>query len=218
MVYRLTEKPIFPDPRYARSDGLLAVGGSLSVPWLLHAYRSGIFPWTVNPISWWSPNPRAIFNLEAIHIPRSLDRVLRKAEYRVSVNEAFEEVITACSQVPRRGQDTWIMPEFIQAYVALHRAGYAKSVEVWSEQELVGGVYGVAIGRFFAGESMFHRRPDTSKVALVHLFKQLRLRGFLLFDTQMLTPVTRMLGAFEIDREAYLARLAEAVNHGNSFG
>jgi leucyl/phenylalanyl-tRNA--protein transferase len=89
---------------------------------------------------------------------------------------------------------------------------------VWSEQELVGGVYGVAIGRFFAGESMFHRRPDTSKVALVHLFKQLRLRGFLLFDTQMLTPVTRMLGAFEIDREAYLARLAEAVNHGNSFG
>jgi leucyl/phenylalanyl-tRNA---protein transferase len=218
MVYRLTEKPIFPDPRYARSDGLLAVGGSLRVPWLLHAYRSGIFPWTVNPISWWSPNPRAIFNLEAIHIPRSLDRVLRKAEYRVSVNEAFEEVITACSLVPRRGQETWIMPEFIQAYVALHRAGYAKSVEVWSQQELVGGVYGVAIGRFFAGESMFHRRPDTSKVALVHLFKQLRLRGFLLFDTQMLTPVTRMLGAFEIDREAYLARLAEAVNHGNSFG
>lgn len=211
MVALLDHRVWFPDPRRARADGLVAVGGDLSVERLLLAYRTGVFPWSADPITWWSPDPRAIFDLEAIHVSRSLSRSLRKGGFEITFNRAFQDVMEGCSQAPRREGSTWISPEFIAAYTALHRAGHAHSLEVWRGGDLVGGIYGVAIGGFFAGESMFHRHTDASKVALVRLAERLRERGFRLFDTQMVTPVTESLGAFNVRRTQYLTRLAEAV-------
>lgn len=210
MVTLLDHRLWFPDPRRARSDGLVAIGGDLSVERLLLAYRSGVFPWSAEPITWWSPEPRAVFDLEAIHVSRSLARSLRKGGFEISFNRDFPAVIAACAAAPRREGGTWISPAFIAAYGALHRAGHAHSVEVWRNGELVGGIYGVAAGGLFAGESMFHRVTDASKVALVHLAARLRERGFRLFDTQMVTPVTESLGAKTIPRGLYLLRLKEA--------
>ncbi len=211
MVALLDDGLWFPDPRRARPDGLVAVGGDLSVDRLLLAYRCGIFPWSAEPITWWSPNPRAIFELEHIHISRSLERTLRKGAFRVTYNEAFQAVLMGCAAAPRREGQTWISPEFVAAYTRLHRAGHAHSIEVWLEGELVGGLYGVAVGGLFAGESMFHRVTDASKVALVHCARRLVERRFELFDTQMVTSVTSSLGAFELPRADYLARLASSV-------
>lgn len=209
----------FPDARDAVKrgphTGLVAVGGDLSVPRLLLAYRSGLFPWTEDPVTWWSPDPRGIIELDAFHVSRSLARTLRKGAFEVTLDRAFREVITACAKTRRPGG--WISREFIAAYTALHEAGHAHSVECWRAGELVGGVYGVAAGGLFAGESMFHRADDASKVALFHLVGRLRERGFTLFDTQMVTPVTRQLGATEISRAAYLRRLAEAVTRDARF-
>lgn len=185
---------------------MVAVGGDLSVPRLLLAYRSGLFPWTADPVTWWSPDPRGIFELDGFHVSRSLARTLRKGGFEVTFDRAFREVITACAKTRRPGG--WISKEFIAAYTALHEAGHAHSVECWRAGELVGGVYGVAVGGLFAGESMFHRADDASKVALFHLVGRLRERGFMLFDTQMVTPVTRQLGATEVSRSKYLRRLA----------
>ena len=189
--------------------GLVAVGGDLSVPRLLLAYRSGLFPWTAAPATWWSPDPRGIFELDQFHVSRSLARTVRKAGFEITFDRAFREVITACAKTRRPGG--WITPQFISAYTELHEAGHAHSVECWQAGKLVGGVYGVATGGLFAGESMFHRASDASKVALFHLVGRLRERGFTLFDTQMVTPVTRQLGATEIGRAEYLRRLAAAV-------
>ena len=190
--------------------GLVAFGGDLSVPRLLLAYRSGLFPWTADPVTWWSPDPRGIIELDQFHVSRSLARTLRKGVFEVSFDRAFRDVITACAKTRRPGG--WISAEFINGYTALHEAGHAHSVECWRANKLVGGVYGVAVGGLFAGESMFHRADDASKVALFHLVTRLRERGFKLFDTQMVTPVTRQLGATEISRDAYLMRLAAAVS------
>jgi leucyl/phenylalanyl-tRNA--protein transferase len=215
----LDDRLRFPDPNDAVKRGphagLVAVGGGLSVPRLLLAYRSGLFPWTADPATWWSPDPRGIFELDGFHIPRSLARTLRKGAFEITFNRAFRGVITACAETRRPGG--WISPEFITAYIALHEAGHAHSVECWRAGELVGGVYGVAVGGLFAGESMFHRADDASKVALCHLVNRLRERGFTLFDTQMVTPVTRQLGATEISRAAYLRRLAAAVQVAAAF-
>ncbi len=215
---QLTERLWFPDPRRALSgahNGLLAFDGDLSVERLLLAYRSGIFPWTVNPVTWWSPDPRGIFELGEFHVSRSLARTLRRAPFEVTRDRDFRGVITACATQPRRG--SWISAEFIDAYTRLHEAGHAHSVECWQNGMLVGGVYGVSVGGLFAGESMFHQATDASKVALHHLVEHLRERGFLLFDTQMVTPVTLALGAKEISREDYLLRLAEAVRQSSKF-
>jgi leucyl/phenylalanyl-tRNA--protein transferase len=201
----------FPDPRLAARDGLVAVGGDLSVLRLLLAYRTGIFPWTADPITWWSPDPRAIFELERFHVPRSLARVLQKATFQITIDRAFRRVMEGCAAPAPGRRETWITPEFIEAYTRLHEHGHAHSLECWRQSELVGGIYGVAIGGFFAGDSMFHRASNASKVALVHLVQHLRARGFVLFDIQMLTPVTRQLGGTTIPREDYLARLAKAV-------
>ena len=219
MIPRLDERLGFPDPRLARRDGLVAVGGDFSVERLLLGYRTGVFPWTVTPVTWWSPDPRAVFELggSGLHIPRSLGRALRKGGFDVTFDRDFPAVIRACAEVPRDDGATWITPEFIAAYTALHQAGHAHSVEVWRGGELAGGVYGVAIGGFFAGESMFHRVSDASKIALVHLADRLRGQGFALFDTQMVTPATQQLGATEISRAAYLKRLAVAVSAPVSF-
>ena len=215
----LDQRLWFPDPRDAVKRGphagLVAVGGDLSVPRLLLAYRSGLFPWTANPVTWWSPEPRGVFELDRFHIGRTLARVLRQGRFEVTFDRAFREVITACATVRRPGG--WISPEFIAAYTALHEAGHAHSVECWLGGKLVGGVYGVSVGGLFAGESMFHRADDASKVALAHLVGRLRERGFGLFDTQMVTPATRQLGAVEIPRAAYLCRLAEAVTRDVRF-
>lgn len=201
----------FPDPRLADAEGLVAIGGDFSPQRLLLAYRSGIFPWTDNPITWWSPDPRAIFEFDRVHIPRSLRRLLRKNPFTITLDRAFRQVMEGCAQPAPGREESWVTPAFIMAYTRLHELGHAHSVEVWQNGELVGGVYGVAIGGFFAGESMFHRVRDASKVALIHLLQHLRERGFVLFDTQMATPVTRLLGAVEIPREEYLRRLADAL-------
>ena len=201
-----------PDPSQAREDGLVAVGGDLSVERLLEAYQSGLFPWSANPITWWSPDPRGVLPVGAVHVSRSLARTLRQAPYTVTFDQNFSAVIRACAEVPRSGaSSTWISPQLLEAYEQLAQAGHAHSVECWQEGLLVGGVYGVSVGGFFAGESMFHRADDASKVALVHLDRHLASRGFTLLDCQMVTSVTRSLGAMEIPRTDYLDRLARAV-------
>jgi len=206
----------FPDPRQApRSgpdNGLVALGGDLSVARLLLAYRHGIFPWTDEPITWWSPDPRGILELDGLHVPRSLAKAMKKGGFVVTVDRAFRPVIEACAEPTPGRLTTWITPAFIEAYTRLHRAGHAHSLECWQEGRLVGGIYGVAIGGFFAGESMFHRYSNASKVALCHLARHLRARGFTLFDLQTTTPVTAQMGAISIDRDRFLSRLARAVD------
>ncbi|HEY5912018.1 MAG TPA: leucyl/phenylalanyl-tRNA--protein transferase [Verrucomicrobiae bacterium] len=208
----------FPDPRQADEEGLVAIGGDMSVPRLLAAYRSGIFPWTARPVTWWSPDPRAIFELDGFHVSRSLERLLRRGAFEVTKDQAFREVMAGCAAPAPGRASTWITQEFTEAYTALHESGLAHSLEVWQAGRLAGGVYGVAIGGFFAGESMFHRISGASKVALYHLICHLRERGFTLFDIQMLTPVTTQLGGLTIPREQYLRRLGEALREHCSFG
>jgi leucyl/phenylalanyl-tRNA---protein transferase len=162
-----------------------------------------------------SPDPRGVFPLDAFHVSRSFRRTLAQAPFEVTVNRAFRDVMTGCATARRHGN--WISPAFIDAYTRLHEAGHAHSVECWQDGELAGGIYGVAVGGLFAGESMFHRINDASKVALFHLVQHLRERGFVLFDIQMLTPITRQLGAVEISREDYLGRLASAHAPAPSF-
>lgn len=207
----LSRRLWFPSASQADPEGLVAIGGDLALPRLLLAYRSGIFPWTVEPITWWSPDPRAIFELDQFHVSRSLRRVLHQEVFRVTCDEAFRAVMQGCAASAPGRRETWISPEFIEAYTALHKAGHAHSVECWQGEQLAGGIYGVAVGGFFAGESMFHRVSNASKVALYHLIERLRERRFELFDIQMLTPITNQLGAIEISRHDYLKRLASAV-------
>jgi leucyl/phenylalanyl-tRNA--protein transferase len=209
----------FPPIDEARDDGLLAVGGRLDPQWLLDAYRHGIFPWPVGEtLAWWSPDPRAIFELDGFHVSRRLARTCRSGQFQVTCNQNFAGVVAGCATAQHRRFATWITPELRTAYGHLHRLGHAHSVEVWSEGELAGGVYGVAIGGLFAGESMFHVVRDASKVALVWLVEHLRERGYLLFDIQQLTPHTASLGAIEIPRNEYLRRLAQALQARVSFG
>jgi leucyl/phenylalanyl-tRNA--protein transferase len=183
----------------------------MSVERLVEAYRKGIFPWTAGPVTWWSPDPRAVLDLEAIHVPRRLGAEIRRHPYRVSFDEDFDGVIEACAVAPREEDSSWITAEFLDAYKALHRAGYAHSIELWRGEQLAAGIYGVAMGGLFAGESMFHRETNASKIALVLLQRRLRECGFTLFDTQVVTPVTEMLGARWISRAEYLERLREAL-------
>jgi leucyl/phenylalanyl-tRNA---protein transferase len=201
----------FPNPRLADAEGLVAGGGDLSVARLLLAYRSGIFPWTVGPITWWSPDPRAVFELDSFHVSHSLAKVIRKGSFEITFDRAFRQVMQACAEPTLGRRSTWISPEFIEAYTELHRQGHAHSLECWRDKQLVGGIYGVAIGGLFAGESMFRRVSNASKVGLFHLIGHLRRQGFALFDIQMLTPVTKQLGGITIPRGEYLKRLAEAV-------
>jgi len=217
MPILLNKNTAFPDPSLAGPDGLVAIGGDLNVDRLLAAYRKGIFPWTVDPITWWSPDPRAIFELDEFHVSQSLARVIRKGGFEVTIDQSFRAVMEGCAApAPGRG-GAWITEEFIEAYTRLHRQGHAHSVECRLRGELVGGIYGVSIGGLFAGESMFHRVNDASKVALHHLVKHLRRRGFVLFDIQMVTPATKPLGAIEIPRREYLRRLSAAVEMKCSF-
>jgi leucyl/phenylalanyl-tRNA--protein transferase len=203
---------VFPDPTDADDDGLLAMGGNLQVETMLTAYRSGIFPWSVDPITWWSPDPRGIIDWDDFHVSRRVARKMRSGSFHFTVNKNFSEVIHACAEPgPSRG-GVWLDPKLIAAYIRLHQHGHAHSVECWRDDELVGGVYGVAIGGLFAGESMFSRVSDASKMALAFLLDHLQSRGFVLFDTQMVTEHTLSLGAKEIRRSEYLQRLRVAID------
>ena len=210
-LLRLDDRLQFPDPASASHEGLVAIGGDLSAARLLLAYRRGIFPWTVQPITWWSPDPRAIFELDQFHVPHRLAKFMRQAPFEITFDRAFRKVMEACAQVSRGRETTWITPDFVTAYARLHAQGHAHSVECWRGRELVGGIYGVSIGGFFAGESMFHHADNASKVALCHLAEHLRDRGFALFDIQMVTPATRVFRPVEILRSDYLNRLKAAV-------
>jgi leucyl/phenylalanyl-tRNA--protein transferase len=207
---------IYLDPEFADEYGLVAVSGDLRPDPLLAAYRAGVFPWydEGGPVCWWSPDPRAVFELDSFHVPRRLRRTLRSGRFTITINRAFGDVIRGCAE---REEGTWVTADMVKAYETLHRLGYAHSVEAWRGGELAGGIYGVAIGGFFAGESMFYRQPDASKVALAFLVDHLRQRGFLLFDIQMMTDHTARLGGIEIPRADYLERLRQALAVRASF-
>jgi leucyl/phenylalanyl-tRNA--protein transferase len=194
----------FPDPNKADDEGLLAIGGDLSPERLLFAYEHGIFPWYDEglPPMWWSPNPRAVMDAKSVHVSRSLSRVIRAQRFTVTFDVAFREVMLECGR--ERDAGTWILPEMVEAYCALHALGHAHSVEVWRGDMLVGGLYGVQRGALFAAESMFHRERDASKVGLVSAVQRLFEAGIALFDVQFLTPHLASLGAYEIPRSQYL--------------
>jgi leucyl/phenylalanyl-tRNA--protein transferase len=201
----------FPDVALAETEpnGLLAVGGDLSVTRLTNAYRRGIFPWfnRGDPILWWSPDPRTVLFPERLRISRSLRKRLRREQLAVTCDRAFDAVIAACSAPRRDGGGTWLVPEMVAAYRALHRHHLAHSVEVWEDGTLVGGLYGVALGRVFFGESMFSRSDDASKVALVHLCQRLADWGFGLIDCQVMSAHLIRLGAIEMPRASFCALL-----------
>jgi len=222
MSERLPKATSFPPVESALRDpnGLLAMGGDLSVERLLDAYRLGIFPWfnPGEPILWWSPDPRMVLVPQEIRVTRSLAKRIRNGGFELRVDTAFADVMRACA-APRDGAlGTWISPAMVAAYTRLFDAGYAHSVETWHDGVLVGGLYGVAIGRMFYGESMFSRMPDASKAALVHLARQLQQWNFGLIDCQMETPHLASLGARTMPRTVFTARLAELVNLPHRLG
>lgn len=211
-VFRLSEELIFPDPRLASGEGLLAIGGDLSPERLLLAYLIGVFPWygENEPILWWSPDPRCVLFPSEVHVSRRLARTLRQGHFRVTCNQAFDRVVAACAAVRKDlGEETWLIPEMQAAYCQLHQLGLAHSVEAWCDGELAGGLYGVAFGRLFFGESMFHSETDASKVCLASLCRYLAAQDFLLFDCQVPNPHLLRMGARTILREEFLERLRE---------
>lgn len=217
---RLPPSRLFPPPTSTTPEGLLCIGGRLSPEWLLDAYAHGIFPWPMwedEPIAWWSPDPRAIIELDGLHVSRRLQRTLRSGKFRVTRDHDFAGVIRGCATAGDRTGNTWLTPAMINAYRQMHTLGHAHSVEVWQVDRLVGGTYGIAIGGLFAAESMFHTERDASKVALVHLVSHLNARGFQLLDVQQWTDHTGCMGAIEISREDYLRRLALATEISVSF-
>lgn len=221
MIPWLPREPVFPPTSSALTaeegaNGLLAAGGDLSPQRLLAAYQRGIFPWYSpgDPILWWSPNPRMVLIPAQMKISKSLSRTLRNGNYEVRLDSAFAQVIRACSETPREGQrGTWIVPEMQAAYLQLHQLGYAHSVETWIDGKLVGGLYGLALGRAFFGESMFSHVTDASKIALAHLCRYLQERDFEIIDCQMETAHLASLGAHPIPREDFLAQLSVLTQH-----
>jgi leucyl/phenylalanyl-tRNA--protein transferase len=217
---KLSPPQFFPFPTATTPEGLLCVGGRLSPEWLLDAYSHGIFPWPMwddDPIAWWSPDPRAVFELDGLCISRRLQRTIKSGKFRVTLDQDFDGVIQGCATVGDRPNNTWLTPNMISAYCRMHELGHAHSVEVWHDDELAGGTYGIAIGGLFAAESMFHRVRDASKVAVAHLVTHLRERGYELLDIQQWTPHTGRMGAVEISREEYLRRLSQAMQKRVAF-
>jgi len=213
--FLLDDTPFPPVERALRiPNGLLAAGGDLTPARLLDAYRHGIFPWfnEGDPILWWSPDPRMVLFPDEFRISHSLRKTLRNRIYEIRTDTAFEQVMLACA-APRNGQGTWIIDKMVAAYTELHRIGVAHSVESWFGGELVGGLYGIAIGRMFYGESMFSRRSDASKAALAHLAAQLSRWNFGMIDCQMNTPHLATLGAREIPRAEFVRRLQELIHY-----
>lgn len=206
-VYSLDDELIFPHPILREPDGLMAVGGDLSPERLLLAYRWGIFPWyhEGQPILWWWLAPRLMVRPEDVHVSHSVRNFINQKKYKVTFDKEFRAVMQRCSDVPRPGQDgTWIMPEMIDAYSTLHKMGYAHSVEVWEDGNLVGGLYGIALGKIFFGESMFSEKPNASKIGFVHLAQYLSSHGFQWIDCQQDTPHMRTLGAGLVEEDDFL--------------
>ncbi len=213
-VFLLSEKIGFPPPHLSRSDGLLAVGGDLSQARLLLAYRMGIFPWYSHdePIIWWSPDPRLVLYPKEMRVSRRLRRTIRKGRFHLTMDTAFEQVIRACARVRlENGQGTWIVDEMIKAYCKMHESGFAHSVEAWHEGELVGGLYGISLGRSFFGESMFTRVTDASKVAFARFVEHLQGSSFDMIDCQVETNHLMRFGAREIPRKLFLKQLAKSL-------
>lgn len=211
-VFALDDELIFPHPSLREPDGLMAVGGDLSPQRLLLAYRWGIFPWyhEGQPILWWWLAPRLMVRPEDVHVSHSVRNVINKKKFKVTFDGDFTTVMKRCGSVSRAGQEgTWIMPEMIEAYTTLHQLGYAHSVEVWEGDQLVGGLYGIALGRIFFGESMFAESPNASKVGFVFFAKHLASLGFLWIDCQQDTPHMRSLGADLVEEEDFMDILRE---------
>ena len=210
-VFRLRRDHVFPDPRLAHPSGVIAHGGDLHPDRVLLAYANGIFPWYSDdsPLFWYSPDPRFVLPTDQLKLQRSLKKRIRRAEYRITLDTSFADVLRGCATVHRPDQDgTWLTEDLQAAFRDLHRRGYAHSVEAWRGDELVGGLYGIAIGQLFCGESMFATASDASKVAFAHLVRQLERWGTPLVDCQIHTPHLERFGAFEVPRERFLADLA----------
>jgi len=207
MIFRLDKRIIFPNPSLAEEDGLLAVGGDLSTSRLLLAYHNGIFPWFNDdtPILWYSPHERFVLFPNELRVSKSMRQVLKSDRFRVTLDQNFADVIDACSSAGRKGQDgTWITDDMKQAYIRLHKEGHARSVEVWKDEKLVGGLYGVQVGEVFCGESMFSKVSNASKVALISLCNTDKYK---LIDCQVYTEHLESMGARMISREEYLSIL-----------
>ncbi len=210
---------MFPDPRsLPANQSIIWRGDDLSVDRLVAAYRAGIFPWPspMGDIPWYCPDPRGLLMFNRLHFPRSLRAAMKKSQFRYTFNRSFSDVITACAEIPRIGEGgkTWILPEMVAAYRRLHEEGWAHSIECWDGSSLVGGVYGVCVGGIFSGESMFHREPNASKLALFRLIDALERRGLAFMDIQMVTPVTEQIGGGYAPRTAYLDLLERAGKMG----
>ena len=213
-VYQLSDRIVFPPPELSEEDGLLAVGGDLRPERLLQAYRQGIFPWysSEEPVLWWSPDPRLVLYPDELHVSRSLEKILRQGVFTVTLDQNFRDVITECAKICRMGQNgTWITSEMIDAYCTLHEMGFAHSVEVWQDGELAGGLYGVAVGGCFCGESMFARKSNASKVGFVTMVRRMQKRSLRLIDCQVTTRHLVYMGAREIPRRQFLSELADAL-------
>lgn len=209
----------FPHPETSDSQGLLAIGGELTPERILHAYSQGIFPWFDPgcPVLWWSPNPRLILYPDDFKLTHSLKKTLRKS-FNFSIDTAFTEVINACSSSSDRANNTWITKEMIAAYTTLHQMGYAHSFEVWQEDKLVGGLYGISLGKAFFGESMFHTVTDASKIALYYLCRTMKTWDFQFIDCQMPTPHLLRMGAKIMSRKQFLHLLSLALQEPNKVG
>lgn len=213
----------FPSPEMADEDGLVLVGGELAPDLVLAAYRQGIFPWPVEAesgsiLAWWSPDPRAILEPDGLKCNRRLLRRIRSEKYRVTCDQAFAQVMQCCAEPRDNEPGTWITPEMLAVYGDLHRSGFAHSVETWLDDRLVGGIYGIALGGFFAGESMFYRERDASKIAVAYLIGHLHAQGYTLIDLQEINAHTRTLGATTLPRSLFLKRLATALSRPTQFG
>ena len=203
----------FPDPKCADDDGLVAVGGDLKPDMLIAAYTQGIFPWTSNPyVTWWSPNPRAVFFPSEFKLSSRMERAYRNTKMIFTFDKDFRGVITGCAAPAKGREESWIDDNFIEAYCEMHRLSLAHSCEAWLDGKLVGVVYGIALRRFFAGESMFHKVTNASTFCLNFLMKYLAENGFILFDSQVINPHTKYLGAQEISRDTYLSLLSQALS------
>nr|WP_294936187.1 leucyl/phenylalanyl-tRNA--protein transferase [uncultured Flavobacterium sp.] len=209
-MHLLTEELYFPPVSETHPSGIIAVGGDLSTERLLLAYNSGIFPWFEDgePITWWSPDPRMVLFLEDLKVSKSMRNILNRNIFKITFDQNFREVISNCQSIKREGQDgTWITNDMIEAYCKLHELGYAKSIEVWQDNKLVGGLYGIDLGHIFCGESMFAKVANASKVAFIHLVNYLKENNYLLLDCQVYTEHLESLGAVEIDREDFMTIL-----------
>ena len=210
---KLNQQLIFPPPDMAHTEpnGLLAFGGDLSAKRLLLAYSSGIFPWFSQdePIMWWSPDPRGILPLDNFKCSKSLKKFARNCDYHITINSAFDQVIDICAAIPRNDSGTWITDDMLNAYKNLHQLGHAHSVEVWSEDDLVGGLYGITVGKVFCGESMFHKATNASKLAMLSLVELLKSQAAEFIDCQMQNPHLGSLGCIEVSRDRFLTMLQE---------